>query len=415
MRIVVVSIGSELLIGHTINTNLAFIGEQLAGAGYTVDREVCIPDQTEVLASTIAEELGRAQVVITIGGLGPTRDDMTREIAARILGAPLREQPTARRHIEDYLGARLNRLPQEALRVQSLVPQGATALLNDNGTAPGLWCPTGNGALVLLPGPPRELRPIFVEQVLPRLRELLPPDSCRRGLRVCGMPESVVAEHLETNLELEPEIELAYCARAGEVDIRLTAEPTMAQRLDQLLEQIKRLFGQAVVPDSGDLAASVADLLTARGWRLALAESCTGGLLGARLTERPGASDFFTGGVVCYSNQVKRELLGVPEETLQHDGAVSEATVRGMALGIMKRLATETAIAITGIAGPDGGSLDKPVGLVYIATGVNQDIQVRRRVFNGNRESIRQRAATAALNDLRIHLSNCESTENKTT
>lgn len=404
MRITIISIGSELLIGHTVNTNLAFIGERLADIGYTVTREICIPDIPEILERELRREIDKADLVITIGGLGPTRDDMTRNSATRVLGRELRPEPKVKKHIENYLGERLSQIPESAIDTQSKVPEGATALLNDNGTAPGLWCPHEKGILALLPGPPRELRPMIINEILPRIQETYPPDSCRRSLTVCDIPESQVAEKLEGSLKIDSDIEIAYCARAGEVDIRLTGPSDSAPRLDSYINEIKNLFTPFALPETLDQVDALAELLTKNGLSMVVAESCTGGLISSRITEKPGASKFFKGGIIAYSNSIKKQMLDVPDRILEEHGAVSEETAKLMALGAAKRLAADAAIAITGIAGPEGGTVDKPVGLVYIATAVNNNVKVRRRVFNGNRERIRNRAATSALNDLKIHL-----------
>ncbi len=404
MRIGVISIGSELLIGHTVNTNLAYIGEQLAAAGFTVDREVCIPDLPPVMEETMRQELAAAELVITIGGLGPTRDDLTRDIAARVMGAELREEATVRRHIEQYLGPRLPIIPPTALQVQSRVPVGATAILNHNGTAPGLWCPCEGRTLVLLPGPPRELQPMFESEIMPRIRQLADPDRYRRSLRLYGIPEAAAAEKLESSIELPAEVEIAYCARAGEIDVRLTALPELAPRVDQIIEEIRLLFSSAALPESTDLVGAVANLLKLRRLSLALAESCTGGLIAGAITDRAGASEFFHGSIVCYSNQSKQQLLGVPGKVLEQHGAVSQETALAMATGAQRQMAADCAIAVTGIAGPGGGTVDKPVGLVYIATAVKDQVRAKAHHFNGHRERIRARAVTAALDSLRIHL-----------
>ncbi len=404
MRISIVSIGSELLIGHTVNTNLAFIGESLAREGYTVDREVCIPDVPDIIEKTFQEQLSLADLVISIGGLGPTRDDMTRVIGAKVTGAELRHRPEVLEHIKTYLGPRLSLVPEEALLTQSMVPENAEPLLNHNGTAPGLWCPRDERTLLLLPGPPRELRPMFTQKALPLIRQHGEPDSCRRSLTVYGIPEATVADRLESSVSFPENVEVAYCTRAGEVDIRLTAPPDMAVELEQLIEKIRELFGQAAVVDSVSLSEAVGKLLKEQNLHLALAESCTGGLIASAVVEPPGASAYFQGSIVCYSNDTKTKLLRVPEKEIDQFGAVSEPVARSMAAGALKTMNAETAIAITGIAGPAGGSKEKPVGLVFIATAVQEEIKVNQYNFSGNRERIRNRAVTTALNDLRLHL-----------
>ncbi len=405
MKIIVVSIGSEILVGHTVNTNLAFIGGELSRAGYTVDREICIPDDPGVIRSTIAAELAEFDLIITSGGLGPTHDDMSRQIIAESLGLPLHLEPAVLAHIEQFLSRRHVAVAPEVLAVQAMVPEGATALLNSNGTAPGLWIPFNGRVVVMLPGPPRELQPLFSREVLPRIRQLAAPEVARETLRVCGIPESTVAQRVETALAAFPEIDLAYCARPTQVDVRLTSSLTARARLDLAVARLQAEFGDALLPgDQENLVQSVAALLRQGGWWLATAESCTGGGIAAAITDEPGVSDIFAGSFVCYVNAWKERWLGVPAQILIEHGAVSEPTARAMLEGLLQRTGAEAGIAVTGIAGPGGGTEEKPVGLVYIATGVGAARQVARQVFPGHRENVRQRTIATALNQLRRQL-----------
>lgn len=405
MRVEVISIGGELLIGHTVNTNFALIGATLAEHGYGVDREVCIPDHPQTVAKAVHEALAQAHLVITIGGLGPTRDDLTRDVVAAALDRPLHFSPSVHDHIQAYLAKRLVNLPDHALKTQSMVPQGATPLLNTNGTAPGLWCPVdADHAVVLLPGPPRELKPILVEQVMPRILAAWPPQWHRRTVRVCGIPESRLAERVETVLDGEADIDIAYCARPGVVDVRLTGPKPRQASVDRCARHLEAELGEAVLAEGDDLVEAIARCLTRAGMSLAVAESCTGGGLGAAITERSGAAEFFLGGVIAYDNAVKRRELGVPGEILETCGAVSEATARAMVQGVCARFHADAGIAVTGIAGPDGGTEEKPVGLVFIATRVGDDVRVERRIYPGDRETVRQRTVNSALNQLREQL-----------
>jgi nicotinamide-nucleotide amidase len=401
----VICTGSELLQGHTLNSNLAFLGAQLDGIGLAVSREVSVPDGREAIAAAVLEELRTADVLITVGGLGPTSDDLTREAVAELLGLPLRLDAEVLRAIESYLADRKIRVPAQALRIQAMVPETALALPNLNGTAPGLWCRSGGKTVILLPGPPRELEPMFVESVRPRLQAMCPPQTYRRVIRICGLGESTIAEKVDSLLASFPGIEPAYCATPALVDVRLSAELALQPRLDQAMDQLIALLGNAVLPaDCPTLAAAVGAILRQRGWSLATAESCTGGKIAAAMTDQPGASAFFAGAVVAYSNEWKQHALGVRPDSLARYGAVSAEVAREMLDGLLSRYDVDAGIAVTGIAGPSGGTDGKPVGLVYIATGAGHSVQVQRFSFPGNRDSVRTRTAAVALNQLRLQL-----------
>lgn len=407
MRICVLTIGSEILIGHTVNTNLAFIGDKLATNGYTVSREVCIPDEPEVIRAAVQAEIYAADILITIGGLGPTRDDITRQIVADTLKRELIVDENLAERIRQFLEQRHARADDEQVRNQAALPAGAAPLENLNGTAPGIWCPWDDGKVVIMvPGPPRELCPIFTNSVIPRLRKLTPPTTERRMLKICGIPESVVARQVDEILDRKyPVLEVAYCARPSVVDVRLTAPRCEAATLDAARADLEDHFGEAVLQEeSEDVAEAVAELLTDKGLRLATAESCTGGGIATRLTERPGASRYLQGSLVCYVNEWKKKLLGVKAGTLQKHGAVSAETAGEMLDGLLQRDDIDAGIAVTGIAGPGGGTPDKPVGLVFVATGVRDRRAVERYVFPGDRHNVRLRTVAAALDQLRRQL-----------
>lgn len=409
MNIHVVCTGTELLIGHTLNTNLQYLGQALDAVGLAIRREVCVPDRADSIAAAVREELKTADMVITIGGLGPTSDDLTRDIIARELGAGLRFDPQVHQAILDYLGDRSANLPAAALRIQAMVPDNGVPLPNRNGTAPGLWCTTSTGKIVLmLPGPPRELQPMFAESALPRLKQLAPPEVVRKAFTVCAIPEAVVAERVEAVLKAEfsdAAIEPAYCARLYQVDVRLSAPPARESAVTAAWQRLRREFGPAVLPaEAAGLPAAVGELLLRHGLWLAAAESCTGGWISKTLTDVPGASAWFCGSVVSYSNDWKQNLLDVPADVLDTHGAVSAETAGAMLDALFRRYEADVGIAVTGIAGPSGGTAEKPVGLVYIATGVRGQAQVERLVFPGDRDSIRQRTVTVALNQLRLQL-----------
>ena len=409
MRISILTIGSEILIGHTVNTNLAFLGDALAREGYTVSREVCIPDEPDIIRRAVLAELETADILITVGGLGPTRDDMTRQIVAQALDRELAVDQDLACTIRDYLHARHVTVQDRQVSNQASIPRGAEAIENRNGTAPGIWCPWDDDKVVImLPGPPRELCPIFENGILPRLCKLVPPTTARRMLKVCGIPESTVAQRVENILdEKYPGLGIAYCARPSVVDVRLTADRGQKETINAAVEDLERHFGDAVLQEeSEDVATSVADLLSRQDLWLATAESCTAGGIAARLTDRPGASSYLRGGFVCYVNEWKEEMLGVKSSTLAEHGAVSSETADEMLDGLLRRPDVDAGIAVTGIAGPGGGTPEKPVGLVYIGTGVNEQRAVERYVFPGDRNNVRLRTIAAGLDQLRRQLLN---------
>ncbi len=415
MKLEVLTIGTELVLGHTLDTNAADIARALAAAGGEVVRHTSVPDRPPAIRAALAEALERTGFVIATGGLGPTRDDMTKVVAAELFGRPLQLDEAVLRQLEARF-RRFGRPMPEVNRSQAQVPQGATVLPNPRGTAPGLWLEDAKGrVVVLLPGVPREMRGLLVEEVLPRFTARLahdgePPRVVQsRTIRTTGVPESALAERMgDIEDELTP-LTFAYLPGEDGVDLRLTAwslpPADAAARLDAGERVVRERAGEHVYGvDGQDLAAVVLEALRASRRRLAAAESCTGGLVGARLTAVPGASDVFVGGVVAYDDGVKRTLLDVPADVLQVHGAVSEETVRAMAAGARRRFDVATSVAVTGIAGPTGGTPEKPVGTVWLAASVGDDIRALRRVFPGDRDEIRNRSAQAVLDLLRRQL-----------
>jgi nicotinamide-nucleotide amidase len=405
-----VTIGTELVLGHTVDTNAAELGRALAAAGVEVVRHSSVPDRPDAIRTVVAEALARTGTVLTTGGLGPTRDDMTKRVVAELVGRPLVLDESVLRALE----ARFRRLgrPMPAInRTQAEVPQGATVLPNARGTAPGLWVETERGLVILLPGVPSEMRGLLVEAVLPRLAARAATDGTprvvlSRTLRTTGVPESALAERVGPAEDELPPLTLAYLPSETGVDLRLTAwgleRAEAERRLALAVERFRPLLGEHCYgEDHSDLAAVVLERVRQSGRSLAVAESCTGGLVGARLTAVPGASDVFVGGVVAYADQVKTDLLDVPREVIETHGAVSEEVVRAMAAGAAQRFAVPCAIAVTGIAGPGGGTPEKPVGTVWLAARVGSEGRAVKRVFPGDRNEIRARSAQAALDLLR--------------
>jgi len=411
------TIGTELLLGHTVDTNSAEIGRALAGIGVPVVRRTSVTDDPAAIRDAAREALERTGMVLATGGLGPTADDITKKVIADLFGMPLEFQP----EIWTTLLARfqrLGRVPAEKNRSQAEVPRGATVLPNRWGTAPGLWLegpladrPGGAATVaILLPGVPSEMRGLMQHEVLPRLAARAGDRVVRsRSLRTTGIPESTLAEQLgEIERELAP-LSLAYLPGILGVDLRLTAWSLPAAEADQRLvlglgTLRSRIGGSVYGEDDADLAALVLQQARAAGIRIATAESCTGGGIAARLTDIPGSSDVFHGGIVAYDNAVKRDLLEVPEALLATHGAVSEPVARAMVEGVCRRLGTEAGVSITGVAGPGGGTPEKPVGLVWIATQVRGEVRASRHQLFGDRSEVRIRAAQAALARLRSHL-----------
>lgn len=411
MKLEIVTIGTELVLGHTVDTNGAELGRALAAVGVEVTRRTSVPDRPEAIRLAVSEALQRTACVLTTGGLGPTRDDMTKTVVAELLEKRLVLDEQLLASIEARF-RRLGRPMPAANRGQAEVPEGATVLPNPRGTAPGIWVEDARRrVVVMLPGVPREMRGLLVDEVLPRLARREAAGGTRRvvqsrTVRTTGVPESALAERIgPIEQEIAP-LTLAYLPSPDGVDLRLTAwglEPADAEaRLAGAARKLEALAGDHCYGfDDADLAAVVLDALRRGRHRLGVAESCTGGLVAARITDIPGASDTFIGGVVAYADVVKTAALKVPLETLAAHGAVSEETVRAMAEGAQRLFSADATMAVTGIAGPGGGTPEKPVGTVWLAARVHTDTRALKRVFPGDRDEVRRRSTQAALDLLR--------------
>lgn len=374
LEVEVVSIGDELLIGQTVNTNAAWMGRALEAEGWHVGRCVVIPDEREVMLEALREAEARAELVLLTGGLGPTRDDITKHVLCEHNRTELVRYPD----IEDRIVAWFERRGREVLQVnrdQALLPASCEVLDNPLGTASGMWFDRAGGVTVSMPGVPYEMEHILTHGVIPGMRNRLAaegrmPVRAHRSILTMGTGESQLAariDDLETRW-LEDGIKLAYLPSPGSVRIRLTAEGEAVSGLDAARVALVKRLSEWVVSEEGlTVVQELARLMTSRGWTLAVAESCTGGGLGSALVAAPGASAYFLGGVQAYANSVKAALLGVPEEALDRFGAVSEPVARAMAEGARHRLGADFGVGITGIAGPGGGSEEKPVGTVFIA------------------------------------------------
>ena len=407
MRAVVINTGTELLLGDVLNTHLTFIAREIFPFGLRVERQLAVPDGVAIRAA-LEENFALADVIFVTGGLGPTTDDITREITAELLGLDLVSDPDLEKTITQRLVTRGIRLTDRILR-QAQVPRGAAVLPNENGSAPGLYLAAGlNGSssphFFLLPGPPRELQPMFAAAVLPLLHEIVRQEKAFAccTYRIVGMGESYVEEAVGEELLAISGLELGYCARMGEVDLRILGSPAILEQADAL---VRGKLAASILSTSGEnLETVVIRQLAERKATLALAESCTGGFLAHRVTNVPGASAVFLAGYVTYSNEAKNAALGVDPAVISQHGAVSESVARAMAEGAREKSGASFALATTGIAGPGGGSEAKPVGTAFIALAGGGETIVRRLFFPSDRETFKQLAAQMALNLLRERL-----------
>lgn len=414
MIVELINTGSELLLGRTLNTHQQWLCRKLADLGYLVSRQVCVADAGREIQQAVRESLCRADLVIVTGGLGPTSDDLTRELIAELLGRSLHENAAIVDGLKLFFAKRNRPMPERNL-VQARVPDGAIVLPNPYGTAPGLamkvdpntFRTDGRPAwLIMLPGPPRELRPMFTERVVPLLgRELQPELFVCRTLRTSGIGESRLQELVADPLRplIAAGLELGYCARPGEVDVRLAARGPSAEHIVSAAGSLVAglVAAHIYAEDDDDLETVIVRELTDRRQTLAIAESCTGGCIAHRITNVPGASAVLIAGLVTYANEAKRKFAGVRLETLAAHGAVSEAVCREMAEGVRHETAADYAIAVTGIAGPAGGSPEKPVGTVFIGLNDASGTVVLRQLNCYEREAFKQVTTQQALELLR--------------
>jgi nicotinamide-nucleotide amidase len=402
-----VTIGDELLLGFTIDTNGAFLARRLADQGIAVVRRTAVGDRIDAIVAAVGEALDRTGAVITTGGLGPTSDDLTRDAVAQLFGRELRVDETHLAWMRERWKKRFGRDMPESNRRQAMIPEGARKLDNKHGSAPGVFIEDERGRfVVMLPGVPRELRGMTDDTLLP----LLGDRGCGVGgeciksltLRTTGVAESLLADRLSALGSGLSAVALAYLPGVDGVDLRMTVHAKDSAGADAQLgpaaDAIRGAVGESIYgTNDDDLARVLLDQCRSRKFKLAVAESCTGGLLGARLTNIPGSSEVFVGGVIAYSNDVKVRELGVSERAIQEHGAVSEEVVREMALGAQKKFGVNVAIAVTGVAGPGGGTPDKPVGLVWLCAAVGDRVEPRKIQSWGDRNEIRYRAAQAAM------------------
>ena len=405
----IIAIGSELLTPDRADTNSLWLTEKLNGIGIEVKLKTIVGDDDARLEETIKDSIKRSSVVIMTGGLGPTEDDITRKVAARAMGRRLMLNEKV---LEEIAGRFLKwgrKMPEINSR-QAMVIEGAEVLGNPNGTAPGMYLEHDGREVVLLPGPPREMRPMFKNFVLPKLTAKAGDVRVvRRVLRVAAMGESAVDERIAPVYSQYKNPQTTILFNRSEIEIHLTAQAKTEQDAELLLDglagQIEERLGDAIFAFRGETMEEIVGLrLAVNGFTLAVAESCTGGLVAQRLTEIPGSSVYFVEGVVAYSNEAKVRTLGVDEELIARHGAVSAEVAEAMAEGVRRRADTDFGISVTGIAGPGGGSEEKPVGLVYIALADDAHTEHRKLMLPGDRHLIRWRSSQAALDLLRRRL-----------
>lgn len=410
MNVEVVTVGDELLLGFTVDTNAAHLARELASAGIAIVRRTTVGDEAAQIADAVREALDRTGGVITTGGLGPTSDDLTKPSIARLFGRGMYLDEGHVAWMRDRWRRLFGREMPESNIQQAMLPEGARKLTNNHGSAPGIWLEDDRGRWVaMLPGVPREMRGMLADTLLPLLRQHAGEGAAvirSRTVRTTGIGESLLADRIRDVETQLGGMSLAYLPGADGVDLRLTVRGLPAVRADAELERVAALVrervGEAIYGDDAtDLAAVVLERCRATRRTLAVAESCTGGLLGARITAVPGSSDVFLGGVIAYANDVKRALLDVPADVLEREGAVSEPVAIRMAAGARARTGASIGVGITGIAGPDGGTPDKPVGTVWIAMDFEGETVARRLQLIGDREEVRRRATQAILETVR--------------
>jgi nicotinamide-nucleotide amidase len=404
----IIAVGTELLLGQIVDTNSAYISRRLAEIGVEVYFKSCVGDNQRRFESVLRLALSRSDLVIVTGGLGPTDDDITASSVASVLGRQLVYSEDAASDVERYF-ARMGRKPAANNLKQAMVMADSTVIRNEVGTAPGQIVRAADKTVVLLPGVPLEMEWMMETAVIPYLKAMrLAGDQTisSRVLRVAGIGESSLVAEIADVLDCQTNPTIAPLAADGLVDLRITAkaasEALAQEMIDAVATSIRDRLGVLVYGENGEgLAEVVGGLLAARGLTVALAESCTGGLLGKMMTDAPGSSRYFVGGVVTYSNESKERLLCVPDRVLREHGAVSRQTAVAMSLGVKELMGSSVSVSVTGVAGPGGGSAQKPVGLVYVAVAGLSSLSVARFMFNGNREQVRRRTAVGALNLLR--------------
>ena len=403
-----ISVGTELLMGNIVNGNAQFLAEQCAALGFGMYYQVTVGDNYGRMKAVIETALERSDIVILTGGLGPTEDDLTKEVCAEAMGMKLVEDTHTREHLKSFFENNIYKEIPENNWKMAVVPEGAFVLDNGNGMAPGLILEKEGKTAILLPGPPGELYPMFRQQVLPYLQKRQQQALVSRMVKICGYGESQVEDMLLDLIDKQTNPTIATYAKTAQVDLRLTARGEDEKEAEALiapvLHEIMKRLGNAVftTDEYVTLEMAVVELLKKKGLTISTAESCTGGMTAAKLVNIPGASNVFMEGVVTYSNEAKMRLLGVRQETLETFGAVSRETAQEMAEGGVKMSGSDICVAITGLAGPGGGTDKKPVGLVFMACCLKGRTEIREYHFKGNRDKIREQSMMKALDLVRL-------------
>lgn len=407
MIVELISVGTEILLGNIVNTNAAYLARKCALLGLSLYHQSTVGDNEKRLSEALKTAMDRSDVVILSGGLGPTKDDLTKEVTAKVLNLPLEEHKHTRKRIEEYFKNSHFKIITDNNWKQALVPQGAIVVDNQNGTAPGLIIEQEGKSLILLPGPPNELHPMFEQDIFPYLNRLQPEIICSSMVKICGLGESYVETEIADLIENQTNPTIAPYAKTGEVHLRITAkasdEKEARKLIKPLIKELKTRFGSNIyTTDEGtSLEESIVELLKEKELTLTTAESCTGGLVAARLTNVAGVSEVFRQGLVTYSNRAKRKLLDVKKSTLKEYGAVSDKTAKEMAKNGAFITGADVCVSVTGIAGPEGGTEEKPVGLVYMACCYKNQVTVREFHFKGDRYKVRESSVVNALTLLR--------------
>ncbi|MBD5466510.1 MAG: competence/damage-inducible protein A [Lachnospiraceae bacterium] len=406
MVVELISVGTEILLGNIVNTNAAYLAEKCAGLGLSCYYQTVVGDNGDRLEGVLKTALSRSDMVILSGGLGPTQDDLTKETAAKVMGKELFMDAHSKERILKYFKERKLTITENNWK-QAMMPKGAIIIDNENGTAPGVIMEEQGKSVILLPGPPNELIPMFEKDIVPYLKEKTPEVIYSQTVKICGIGESRAESMIEDLMKKQTNPTIAPYAKTGEVHLRVTAkaedEKTAKKLCKPIVKELKSRFDDKVYSTQEDmtLEKAVVDLLLANHLTVATTESCTGGLLAARLINVPGVSEVFKAGYVTYSNKAKRKLVGVKKSTLLKYGPVSDVVAKEMAKGAAIFTKADVTISVTGIAGPDGGTKEKPVGLVYIACNVKGNLEVKEYHFSGSREKIRQSSVASALTLLR--------------
>lgn len=410
MKAEIIATGTEILLGQTLNTSAHYLTGKLSELGIEVDYHTTVGDNRERVEQVLKTAINRSELVLTTGGTGPTIDDMTKELVAKVLGLKLQLDPGSLELIQRFFSSRGSVMPKTEEK-EAYFPEGSKILKNDHGTAPGAIIQHKGRTVVILPGPPAEMIPMFERSVFPFLEKLAENDTKRifsRVIKIFGLGESEIEQSLQ-DLMGNDQLGMTLLANQSEMHVRLVVRTASEQKATTLLDEAERVIRErlgAKVFGTNDetMLGIVNEVLKSRQFTISTAESCTGGLLGATLTQEPGSSEIYLGGVVSYSNSLKEKFLGVNPQTLNTYGAVSPETACEMAAGVKEHSGSDLAVGITGIAGPGGGNDEKPVGLVYIGLATSEGVQAIKFQFHGQRKSIRQLSVKAALDLVRQYM-----------